>query len=142
VVSTSFGTFFRHLDFVVFGTPCKQHFLDYEIILSISAPNLSVSAQFRSFRHQLQPFRHQLQPFRHQLQPFRHPISIYRFIHVNLLSALLHRQAARGALTADGWSNPTRSWWLIDYPRQRRCGLIVFYLFRLTFVSVYFPSFV
>ncbi len=46
------------------------------------------------FRHQFRSFRHQLQPFRHQLQPFRHPISIYRFIHVNLLSALLHRQAA------------------------------------------------
>jgi hypothetical protein len=68
-----------------------------------------------------------------------------------LLSALLHRQAARGALTADGcgtlplpdgWSKPTRSWWLVDYPRQRRCGLIVFFLFRLTFVSVYFRSFV
>jgi hypothetical protein len=39
-VSTSFGTFFRHFDFVVFGTPCKPHFLDYEKILSISAPNL------------------------------------------------------------------------------------------------------
>ncbi|EFX60989.1 hypothetical protein DAPPUDRAFT_70250, partial [Daphnia pulex] len=30
LVSTSFGTFFRHLDFVVFGTPCKPHFLDYK----------------------------------------------------------------------------------------------------------------
>jgi hypothetical protein len=69
-----------------------------------------------------------------------------------LLSALLHRQAARGALTVDGsgtegalpdgWSNPTRTWWLVDYPRQRRCGLIVFFLFRLTFVSVYIRSFV
>jgi hypothetical protein len=56
-----------------------------------------------------------------------------------LLSALLHRQAARGALTVDGsgtegalpdgWSNPTRTWWLVDYPRQRRCGLIVFFCF-------------
>jgi hypothetical protein len=43
-VSTSFGTFFRHFVFVVFGTPCKPHFLDYEKILSISAPNLTVSA--------------------------------------------------------------------------------------------------
>jgi hypothetical protein len=43
---------------------------------------------------------------------------------------------ARSYPLPDGWSNPTRSWRLVDYPQQRRCGLIIFNLFRLTFVSV------
>jgi hypothetical protein len=43
-VATSLGTFFRHFDFVIFGTPCKPHFLEHEKLLSVSAPFLPFPA--------------------------------------------------------------------------------------------------